>query len=328
MNTIPEKAVITLATGKDIYINMAVNLARSFKHWHSDSSIEFFLATDQVNLLPDDVKDINIIELEPDQFGRGFSPKLHLNKIAPAQKTLFIDADCLLCGSLESVFDRFEGKAVSVIGYPMSSGEWFGDIASVCKRFNVESIPRFNGGMYYLEKGDLSDQVYSKAQELEPQYDEIGLIRLRNRPNDELMMSIAMALHGQSAIEDDATIYSDPFLCQGPMKIDTLGGSSTLTNPPAPHPLHRDTYCWNVVHPLVVHFLGHHTTVYPYSKEKFRLEYTQAKGWPKALVDVYAFFGFTIPETIIKTAKDTLRPAFHKLFGTRRIKVSERVIAD
>ena len=56
MNTIPEKAVITLATGKDIYINMAVNLARSFKRWHSDSSIEFFLATDQVNLIPEDIE--------------------------------------------------------------------------------------------------------------------------------------------------------------------------------------------------------------------------------------------------------------------------------
>ena len=40
------RAVLTIATGKWVYLNMAIALARSFLWWHRDSSIEFYIATD------------------------------------------------------------------------------------------------------------------------------------------------------------------------------------------------------------------------------------------------------------------------------------------
>jgi len=83
------KLVLTIATGKSIYIQMAVNLARSFKWWHKNSDIKFAIATDQAYLIPPDLSDILIIELQPNQYGQGFSPKLHLDKISPADNTLF-----------------------------------------------------------------------------------------------------------------------------------------------------------------------------------------------------------------------------------------------
>jgi hypothetical protein len=184
MQNTTEKAVLTLATGKPIYIQMAINLARSFKWWHRNSSIRFVLATDQKQLIPPDLQDVEIIELKPGQYGHGFSPKLHLDKVAPAPKTLFVDADCLCVGSLESTFDRFAERPVSVVGTTISEGEWFGNVAAICQRFDLKALPKFNGGVYYLEKGEISDRVYATARELEPQYDEIGLVRLRDRPND------------------------------------------------------------------------------------------------------------------------------------------------
>ena len=319
------RAVLTIATGKPIYIQMAVNLARSFKWWHKASSIKFFIATDQKHLLPDDLSDIGIIELKPGQYGQGFSPKLHLNKLAPAQQTLFIDADCLCVGSLEGVFNRFAGHDVSVIGNTISQGNWFGDIAAVCQRFQVKGLPKFNGGVYYLEKGEVSDRIYATARELEPQYDDIGLLRLRNRPNDELLMAIAMALHNQSPIPEDGSIMSDPQACQGGLYVDVLRGKSRLINPPAPHPRHQAWYPFNEVNPVLVHFLGHHTTIYPYKREELRLALTSAKGWTVWAADTWAALFCSIPRLSVRTFKEIFRPLYRKLFGTRTVSASNRV---
>ena len=90
-----KRAVLTLALGKPIYLDMAINLARSFFWWHNGSEIQFFIATDQRRLLPRDLPRVSIINILPGQYGSGFSPKLHLDKIALADQTLFVDADCL-----------------------------------------------------------------------------------------------------------------------------------------------------------------------------------------------------------------------------------------
>ncbi|MEI6429394.1 MAG: hypothetical protein WCO45_13585 [Pseudanabaena sp. ELA607] len=319
------RVALTIATGKPIYIQMAVNLARSFKWWHKDSDIKFAIATDQAHLVPPDLSDIQIIKLQPNQYGQGFSPKLHLDKIAPADKTLFVDADCLCVGSLESVFERFAGHDVSVVGGTISEGEWFGNISAVCQRFNVQTLPKFNGGIYYLEKGEISDQVYATARELEPQYDEIGLIRLRNCPNDELLMAISMAIHDQTPISDDGSIMSDPQACQGGITIDVFRGISKLINPNFPHPKHQSWYPFHEVNPVVVHFLGYYTSTYPYTREALRLQLVQTQNFPLWLSELFAIITITIPFFTTKTVKNSLRPIYHYFFGYRLVSKSNRI---
>ena len=144
-----QNAVFTIAVGKPLYLRMACALARSFRLWHRDSDIGFFLATDADRAsLPADLSDINIIPLRPGQYGRGFSPKIHLDKIAPADQSLFVDADCLCVGSLAEAFAAFRGHSVSVIGREISNGEWDGDVAAICRQFKIPALVRFNGGVW------------------------------------------------------------------------------------------------------------------------------------------------------------------------------------
>jgi len=59
-----KRYVLTIATGKKTYINMAVNLARSFLWWHKNSNIQFQLVTDQPAFIPADIKNqIKIIKI-------------------------------------------------------------------------------------------------------------------------------------------------------------------------------------------------------------------------------------------------------------------------
>jgi hypothetical protein len=322
------RAVLTIATGKKAFVDMAVNLARSFLWWHRQSDIQFQLVTDQKHLIPSDIIGlIQIIEINEGELGEGFSTKLYLDKLAGDGQTLFIDSDCLVFGNLDWVFERFKNHSVSVVGGYISNGEWFGNIASICKQFNVPHIPKFNGGIYYLEKNEISTAVYQTARELEKKYDEIGFVRLRNKPNDEVLMALAMQLHKQQPILDVGMILSDPQACPGGYKIDVINGSCLLINPPAPHKLHQSWYPFEKVSPVIFHFLGYYTEHYPYKMNAFLLK----KAIDNKLNINYRLYGLltiVYPQQLKKMLKNLMRPAYRLLFGIRAVKTDIRSNTD
>lgn len=304
---------------------MAINLARSFSLWNTESGINFYIATDLHESLPTDVKAFaRIIALKPNELGVGFSPKLHLDKLAPYGQTLFIDSDCLIYGNLLPVFEKFKGHQVSVIGSYIASGEWFGDVAAICKKYQVEHLPKFNGGIYYLENGPIAAQVYATARELELQYDEIGFVRLRGRPNDEVLMALAMQLHHQNPIVDDSSIMCDPQSCPAPYVTDVIAGRNLLINPPAPNPLHQGWYPFNKVSALVIHFLGHHSTDYQYKKDIYRLKKI-AEGKLTFIAEANALINIDLKNRMLLYLKNKFRGLYRLLFGVRRINVTDRI---
>lgn len=323
MKSEPQRAVLTIATGKPLYVDLASNLARSFKYWHKESNIRFVLATDKAEFIPPDLRDIEVITLNPDQYGRGFSPKLYLDKLAPADKTLFIDADCLCVGSLDAVFDSFDGHEISVIGDTVSDGECWGSVVDICRACRIESLPRFVGGVYYLEKGQASSKVFEKARELELRYDEIGLSRLRGFANEEPLIAIAMAIYGQSPIADDGRIKADAMSFTFREDVNVLKGRAALFNKEGgPFPT-RVTL--TEAHPLIVHFNCLFAERHPYPREVIKLEKVMAKGWPEWLASVYACLSSSTPKLLTEVFKDLFRPAYHRVFGVRAVAVSKRI---
>ncbi|MES2377403.1 MAG: hypothetical protein V4553_12520 [Bacteroidota bacterium] len=304
---------------------MAVNLARSFNLWNKGSGINFYMATDLPEFIPADVKSFTqIISLQRDELGVGFSPKLQLDKLAPAGQTLFVDSDCLVYGNLLPVFEKFKGHQVSVIGNYIAEGEWFGDVTAICKKHQVPHLPKFNGGIYYLENGAIAAQVYATARELETQYDEIGFVRLRGQPNDEVLMSLAMALHKQEPIYDDGSIMAEFVNFQSGIKSDVLKGVAELYNDPG-HPAYQKEWPLTLATPLIVHFLGHHNKTLPYTKETMMLEYLFNNKYSLNEARILTSLQITLPTQTVNWVKQLSRPLYHLLFGHRKIKPSERV---
>lgn len=319
------RSVLTIATAKPAYMRMALTLARSFQHWNKGSDIRFYIATDQEVELPRDLKDVELIRIERGQFGSGFGPKLRLDLIAPTDATLFIDADCLCFGELDSVFDRLRGHNVSVVGGSISQGEWFGDVGRVCAHFGLTSLPKFNGGIYYLERGAKANAVYRRARELEKEYDALGLVRLRQSPNDELLMAIAMGLEGCTALPDDGTILGDPLSCPRIGEIDVIRGVARLSNPPPGNADHSVSYPSRAIQPRVLHFLGDYTSHSSYRAARWTLELARASGLPVSIVSRLIATLYKRPALTWKRVKPLIRPAYHRAFGVRRVKASERV---
>lgn len=321
-----KRNVLTIATGKTLYLEYAINLAYSFLLWHPQTDVTFYIATDIPQLIPAGIPpQISIITIQPKEFGEGFSPKLHLDKIAPEGNTIFIDSDCLIFENIEYLFDRFKDHHVSVIGNYISDGEWFGDIAKICKKFNVPHMPKFNGGLYYLEKNPKAGAVYEQARKLEQQYNEIGFVRLRGRPNDEVLMALSMQLHGETPLIDDGKVMSDPQACPGGYYIDVLKGKRWLINPPAGNANHQEWYPFQKVSPAIVHFLGHHTHNYPYRREVYKLRKLAEKK-PAFNVKIFAYLSIQLPGQALNGLKKVFRPLYHLFFGYRKIKRSDRIV--
>jgi hypothetical protein len=319
------RSVITVATGKTAYWNMAVNLARSFLVWNDVSVIKFYIITDLLDNLPSDLHQIQVLRYESEVLAKGFSSKLQLDQFSQTSETLFIDADCLCVGRLDSVFDRFQGREVSVIGGKITHGEWFGDISSLLTSFGLPSMPKFNGGIYYLEKCTVTTSVYGKARELEKDYDVLGLVRLRGRPNDELLMALAMAIHGLESLADDGTIMGDLYSCPELRSLDVFRGQASLYNPPAPDRNHRSWYPVVQIHPKVVHFLGDFTSNWQYRAESKKLELHCGLHLPRWLAEFLVFWSFTYWARLQCACKVWFRPWYHRFLGARKVKSSPRV---
>lgn len=319
------RAVITIATTKPLYIEMALTLARSFQRWNEGSGIAFHLVTDLDFPLPADLTGVHVLRVPEGELGAGFSPKLHLDSLAPGAQTLFIDADCLCMGPLDPVFARFAGRAVAVVGTTISTGLWWGDVDALCARFGVKALPHFNGGIYYLEPGPEASAVFTRARELEQQYDGLGILRLRGRPNDEIIMAIAMAEAGLWPVPDDGTIMGVFNRYPKFEELSVFAGRCRMSNPPASHPLHHKDLPLGEAAPVIPHFVNNYTDHWRYRAEAMKLRYTSEKGWPDLLASAAAGLTIELPGAVVETTKNTLRPTYHRLFGARRMTPSKRV---
>jgi len=314
-----DRSVLTIATSKQLYVDMAINLARSFFWWHPGTNIKFILVTDLDIDLPIDLQDkVTLHKIRPDEVGSGFSSKLYMDRLAPEGQTLFIDSDCLVFDKLDWIFENFKGHDVSVLGGYIANGEWFGDVKKICSDFGIPHMPKFNGGMYYVEKGEIATAVYNKARELEKHYDEIGFVRLRNKPNDEVLMALAMQLHGQQPIDEEFKIMGDLMVHPGDYKINVINGERYLSSNPLPDgSIER-------ISPVVVHFLGYFTEHYPYQMNAYRLK-KAFNNTPKWVTEIIATITIQLPGAATVYLKDKLRPFFHSIFGYRKVKPSERL---
>lgn len=322
---LPGRAVFTIAFGKPIYFTMAFALARSFLRHNRGNGIDFVLVTDRpVSARPADLAVIRWVEVPSGAYGRGFSPKLHLDKLAPAERSMFVDSDCLCVGSLEPAFEVFAGHKVSVVGKRISDGEWFGDVTTIRQKFGLEAYPRFNGGVYYIEPGETARRVYETARAIEPRYDEIGFVRLRGSPNDEVCMAIALEQHGQTPVPDTGTIMNTLIEARSGMIVDVLRGEAVLRNDLGASG--SDAFYENAeMRPVLVHFCGLDVANHPYRTQVLLLHLVDAAGWSPTAARGWVAIRSILPFKAVQILKNALRPAYRALFGVRTPKPTSRL---
>jgi hypothetical protein len=310
-------SVLTIAVGPEYYKKLAINLAASIRLWHSADELPIYIVTD-FPPPPAPGFPVEFIIIENNSLGIGFRPKLFLDRLVRTHHTLFIDADCLVYSRLDAVFNATETLSVGVVGACVSEGEWFGDVRKYCEHLHVQSIPKFNGGVYSVIK-ERAGIIYDKARELEQFYDDWGLVRLRNCANDELLISGALASFNVKCVPDDGSILGDFQACPGPFTLDIYSGRRILSNPPKPSHCHCDWYPFSRISPSIVHFLSTHSCSYYYLAEAFKARWAHSII-PRPVISVYSLLFMYFPGYLKSKSKNLLRPLYRVLFGTRAVR--------
>lgn len=319
-----KRCVLTLASGKLLYYNLAAALARSFKCHHPEGDIDFVFVVDDTEKIPSDLRKwVKIVPLDKTRGGSGFELKLDLDRYSDYEQTLFIDADCLLVGPLHSLFDSLQGSQFTAFGRNETSGEWFGDIESRTIEAGVSSIPVFVGAVYYFENTGKARSVFEKARLFAPGYDAMGIVRLRERMNEEPLISLGMAAAGLMAKPDDGTAKCDVMGFEGPFQIDVLAGKAAFLRPRIDFFLAPQIT--GVGQPLIVHFNDSFSQMWEYRLEALSLKLHFLYGIPKTSARMFAVLRHESIGRPTRFLKGMLRPIYRSIFGVRKLKLNERV---
>ncbi|MDR3528658.1 MAG: hypothetical protein P4L57_15415 [Rhizomicrobium sp.] len=259
--------VLTLAHSHMKYVRQARLLARSIRH--AGSQMPLAVATDLAPALFQDLFDIVI----PWKFDRwpGVLSKLDLAAFTPFETTLFIEADCLCLRPVETVFDYFAGQEFAVYGTNPSSLFWTAKPERYRTVVDAKAYPHFNGGLYYFRNTPLAWDVFERAKGFFEQYDALGVLCYRRKPNDEPLFSLAMASLGLKASDDPAmVVMSEPEPPAFAVDLDVLRGHCSFMR-------HGRR-----VEPAIIHFVDIRDRIAAYRREGLVLKLIVGKGWPVA----------------------------------------------
>jgi hypothetical protein len=144
---------ITLALDRQIYYDMAVNLARSVRYFDKARPI-CLLHNAEITI--DDLAGScfdYIIEMPHKEGYLGCANKFRVFEHSPFEKSMYIDADCMMVlNDIDRHWRRCTGY-FSITGDKTTSGKWYDlDIAKVCANFGIPYVVEMNSGVFVFDK--------------------------------------------------------------------------------------------------------------------------------------------------------------------------------
>jgi hypothetical protein len=228
METMASRGILTLAFGKPKFIEMAKALAWSL-NLHAPA-IPRAIVTDS-----NDAELAQLFSQRIDyrpQYGSNVRQKMYLDQYSPFDETLFIDSDSLVVRGLDSFWIAFAAVPFGTSGDRLlRSGETdaFLDVDFILKHFGFDSLPKFNGGIYYFKRNAESAALFATARDLMARSAELKFKEFRNDgPNDEALYSVAMAIRGLKLIDMGNAGMWTPINAESPLTVDIPRGICTF----------------------------------------------------------------------------------------------------
>ncbi len=289
--------ILTIAQGEKRYIEMAKILALSLIQ--TNPNIKRAIISDAPKKEFEKLYDIYIPYNE--RFGKGLSQKLYLDKYSPFDETLFIDADCLVVNELDKIIELCRKHAFVVFGSQINSGEWYMNVSKMCEKFNVPSIPLFNGGTYFFNNKIIAGNIYNQARELKNSYEELGFIKFRGSINEEPLIAVSMAINKIEAVDDYGLGMRTLIGINGAFEINVLNKKCKF-----------DKFGL-VVEPAIIHFAGSFANAFHYKREKRKLKL--AHSFPfvnKKLISLIVNINMNVPYVAFVFCKRVMKSILRK----------------
>jgi hypothetical protein len=175
-----------------------------------------------------------VIVAEDDGQMRGAMNKARLFELTPYERTLYIDADCLLFSPrIEFFWRKFAGQPFVVEGHRQTQGPVFAcslgekDAGVLCALLNLPYLTVFNAGVMYFERTEASKAVFDKVRALYegPHRDAISYAyKHAGEYADEPYFAAALASLGIPPLENPLSArlqVTTPNIQDGIMDLDT-----------------------------------------------------------------------------------------------------------
>jgi len=185
-----------------------------------------------------------VITADDDPTIRGAMNKIRLFDLTPYDRTIYVDADCLLFSPrIEFFWRKYRGHPFAIEGHKQSKGPAFGcslgvkDAGVLCELFQLPFITVFNAGVIYFERSDASKAVFDKVMEIYrgPQREAVSYgYKHAGEYNDEPFFGVALAALNIAPFEPPLTQrlqVTTPNLVEAALDIDT--GDLRLVKQPA-----------------------------------------------------------------------------------------------
>ncbi|HRT96267.1 MAG TPA: class I SAM-dependent methyltransferase [Planctomycetota bacterium] len=226
---------LTLATTRQEYVELALNLALSIKH--RDRRPIALLHDSRVEV-PSAYRpffDI-LIEAKEDRLLPGLDAKLLLQAYSPFEKTFFLDADCLMAKTdADRLWAMLKDTPFAVVGDIIKRGPYckFKDVGELTSRMGLPHMVRHNGGFMAFDQSEAARKVFRQARAYyDEQRDFLSYPHgdASRGYNEEPFFAAAMALLGLKPIPPrENLVYTAR---KGPYEIDVLRGHCAYGDPP------------------------------------------------------------------------------------------------
>ncbi|SHJ85442.1 hypothetical protein SAMN05444159_1693 [Bradyrhizobium lablabi] len=235
---------LTIAIGHERYLRQAEILSLSLRR--NMPGVPLAIVTDNDRL----AASADVIVPPLSGIPVGVLQKAYLDQYTPFQETLFIDSDCIATRPFPNELEqirKFEfTPAMEKFTALNGTDEYIDNLSEALKLVGGEQFPKFNGGIYFFRKGELSSSVFRIAREIHSDYRKYGIKAFdKSGPGEETVFALALAKLGMFDLyHDNGNLMRTPTGLKGKISIEPLGGGCTF-----------ERYD-GVVSPAICHFAG------------------------------------------------------------------------
>ena len=155
--TSPSRGYLTLAARDARYLEMAVDLALSLRE-HTELPIA--LAADDTLAALAKARYAAVFDhvtLVPERFREGRALKYGTAEASPFDETIFVDADCIVLGSLEGLWSALQTSDMAMTGEHLTAEDDRNhhgfSTSALIRRFGLDTYLKTNSGLFCFRRG-------------------------------------------------------------------------------------------------------------------------------------------------------------------------------
>ena len=281
---------LLLATGPARYVELARNLAASLRVM--DGTRPICLVHDE-NFRPDPGDCCyfdSYGQLPSDPTYPGFMDKLRLFDRTPFQRSMFVDADCLLMKrDVETWWHLARSHPFAITGSAKREGEWKGAyIATLLRQEGAPFLVQMNSGVFAFDRSPAAAAFFAGLNDFYRRRShvlDVGLHRGKPAQTDEIYIGLWMGLCGIGPMVN--RIGADTWMSSTwrafRYRLCAAQGQAILRKPirsiaGIPNPIRG----WERLSPTFVHFVGlkptrHYSTLASHFRERAAALHDDAK---------------------------------------------------